>query len=273
MSAQQKASLFLLVTILSLSIFFHENHSSILSSKLAQRIGQQIWLNECGGKYEGLTTWNEGEEFASLGIGHFIWYPEGTTGPFKEMFPALLNFFKAHGVILPAWLTQVKGCPWHNREEFQQAIQQRELEELRQFLASHVDLQILFMTQRLEKSLSSMLKHSSRKNRSHIKYQFYRLMQTPAGLYALLDYLNFKGEGLVDKECYQGHRWGLLQVLEGLKGKQQGSEAVEEFVEMAKIVLATRVEHAPPERKEQRWIKGWCNRLETYRYFTFEDNF
>ncbi|PWU11360.1 MAG: hypothetical protein C5B47_00975, partial [Verrucomicrobia bacterium] len=36
-------------------------------------IGAQVWKNECAGTTSGLTSWNRGEDFASLGIGHFIW--------------------------------------------------------------------------------------------------------------------------------------------------------------------------------------------------------
>ena len=39
--------------------------------------GMKIWQNESGATVSGLTHWNEGEEFPSLGIGHFIWYPHG----------------------------------------------------------------------------------------------------------------------------------------------------------------------------------------------------
>ena len=39
--------------------------------------------------------WNPGEEFPSLGIGHFIWYPAGVDGPFIESFPRLLAFLSA----------------------------------------------------------------------------------------------------------------------------------------------------------------------------------
>jgi hypothetical protein len=46
-------------------------------------IGRKIWQNESGGTVEGLTAWNVGEEFPSLGIGHFIWYPAGFNGRFK----------------------------------------------------------------------------------------------------------------------------------------------------------------------------------------------
>src|SRR4051794_39519410 len=57
-----------------------------LSEGEAKRIGQKIWQNECNGTISGLTSWNAGEDFASLGIGHFIWYPEGRRGPFEESF-------------------------------------------------------------------------------------------------------------------------------------------------------------------------------------------
>jgi hypothetical protein len=46
-----------------------------------QRVGLRIWQNECAGSVAGLTSWNAGEDFASLGIGHFIWYPAGRRGP------------------------------------------------------------------------------------------------------------------------------------------------------------------------------------------------
>src|SRR6266404_3179051 len=58
----------------------------------ALRIGKKIWRNECGGSVAGLTSWNSGENFASLGIGHFIWYPKGVRGPFDESFPKLVEF-------------------------------------------------------------------------------------------------------------------------------------------------------------------------------------
>ena len=50
-------------------------------------LGNRIWKNECAGSVAGLVSWNDGEAFPSLGIGHFIWYPAGYTGPFDESFP------------------------------------------------------------------------------------------------------------------------------------------------------------------------------------------
>ncbi len=51
-----------------------------ISKNDIQRIGHLIWKNECGGAIEGLTYWVKGEPCASLGIGHFIWYPKNATG-------------------------------------------------------------------------------------------------------------------------------------------------------------------------------------------------
>src|ERR1700687_5714085 len=67
-----------------------------LSKAEALRIGKKIWQNKCDGTIAGLTSWNEGKNFASLGIGHFIWYPEGVRGPFEESFPKFLSFARDH---------------------------------------------------------------------------------------------------------------------------------------------------------------------------------
>ena len=86
-----------------------------LSDAQADKIGRRLWQNECGGTVSGLTSWNSGENFAPLGIGHFIWYPVGQSGPFEESFPPLLAYLKESGVALPVWLAESHGCPWPNR--------------------------------------------------------------------------------------------------------------------------------------------------------------
>lgn len=259
----------LVVCLVSAAEFYLHFYPPLdLSPDLIHRCGLQIWRNECGGKHERLIAWNEGEEFASLGVGHFIWYPENKNGIFKESFPQLLAFFKSQGVQLPEWLEQMKGCPWQTKEEFQQAKQSWEQQQLRQFLLEHINLQILFMAQRLQNTLQILLKHTHPSQHSHLIFQFHRLSHTPQGFYALLDYLNFKGEGVMRQEEYHGCGWGLLQVLELLKGTEMGQLAVEEFVESAKKILILRVENSPVERGEQRWLKGWHNRLDTYSHFS-----
>jgi hypothetical protein len=80
-----------------------------ISTADAQRIAHRVWENECGGTVEGLTSWNEGEQFASLGIGHFIWYPAGPQGPSEESFPRLLTFLAGNGAALPEMLEYSAG--------------------------------------------------------------------------------------------------------------------------------------------------------------------
>src|SRR5204863_6036271 len=81
------------------------------------RIGKKIWQNECNGTIAGLTSWNEGENFASLGIGHFIWYPKGVRGPFDESFPKFVSFAAARRVKLPEVVRTKGDCPWNSRAE------------------------------------------------------------------------------------------------------------------------------------------------------------
>ena len=233
-----------------------------LSAKDAQKIGRKIWQNECGGTVEGLTSWNSGEDFASLGIGHFIWYPPGKEGPFEESFPKLIAYYKSANVTLPAWLEKQKDCPWTTKAEFKAALNSREMKSLRQLLTSTVDIQTSFIVARLEAALPKMLAATDRK--SHVEKQFYRMAATPGGLYALIDYVNFKGEGTATGERYKGQGWGLLQVLEGMNGK---TRAVDDFSHSAKNTLSRRVKNSPPSRNEQRWLKGWHNRCDTYRQF------
>lgn len=258
-----------LVLITAMGTYLPSDHSIHLSSEEAQCMGKQIWHNECAGKRIGLTTWNEGEEFASLGIGHFIWYPEGGEKKvFKETFPSLLAFFRQQGVDLPDWLREARGCPWKTREEFRQSLQSPPMEELRQLLVDHIDLQVQFMVERLQRALPSLLKNLTMSQQEHIAYQFHRLAHHSHGLFVLLDYINFKGEGLSTHERYNGQGWGLLQVLEKMSGTASGRTTIEEFIESAQAILAHRVDNAPPERKEQRWLKGWHNRLDSYLRFS-----
>ena len=64
-----------------------------------ESIGHRVWQNECGGTREGLTSWNAGENFASLGIGHFIWYPRRRRAArLRRAFRKLLRFLEAQGV-------------------------------------------------------------------------------------------------------------------------------------------------------------------------------
>jgi hypothetical protein len=228
------------------------------------RIGKRIWQNECNGTVAGLTSWNAGENFASLGIGHFIWYPKDARGPFEESFPEFMSFIKNRQVDVPSWLQQTTACPWDSRAEFLREENSAQMRQLREFLAHTVDLQAQFLVERLHKSLPKMLAETDPAQRSHVEQAFDRVAATPAGCYALVDYVNFKGEGVLATERYAGQGWGLLQVLEGMSSETSGRSAAQSFADSAKKVLTRRVQNSPPGRGEARWLPGWLSRVSSY---------
>lgn len=231
-----------------------------LSDAQARAIGQKIWQNECAGSVRGLTSWNAGEEFPSLGIAHFIWYPKGVRAPFVESFPGLVDYLVDNGVAMPPWTRS--ACPWTTRREFLADLDGPRLKELRHILSRTVALQARYASTRLEESLPMMLKVAPPDQRDRIRHNFQRVAAQPMGPYALMDYVNFKGEGTSPRERYQGHGWGLLQVLARMN---PSGPALPAFREAAVGVLEERVKNSPPSRKESRWMNGWKNRIATYR--------
>ena len=230
-------------------------------------IAERVFANECAGRVSCLTTWNKGEEFASLGIGHFIWYPSGVAAKekrFSESFPALVHFLQAKGASTPAWLKTDAGCPWRDRASFETDLNGPELTELRAWLQQTMSIQADFMAERLTESLPRMLDAAPKELREHIDRQFRRVAASPMGMYALMDYVNFKGEGINPQERYAGRGWGLLQVLAMIQGDHAGVDAISAFAAAADTLLTQRVAHAPGARHEGRWLPGWRKRLQTY---------
>src|SRR6266436_8654780 len=226
---RRRLVLLLLITC-AIPLWPHISGAITLSHADVQRIGKKIWQNECNGTISGLTSWNQGEDFASLGIGHFIWYPKGRRGPFEESFPKVVSFISKRGAKLPTLLLRGvdQPCPWNSRAEFFRAQHTVEMNQLRQFLVDTIDLQAEFLIARLEGALPKMLAEAAPADRANVQQEFERVARTPQGCYALVDYVNFKGEGVLHTERYQGQGWGLLQVLETMHGTS-ATTAVDEF--------------------------------------------
>lgn len=218
----------------------------------------RIFANECGGKTAALVSWNEGEGFCSLGIGHFIWFPAHCTAPFHESFPDLVRFCAARGQELPVWFSGL--CPWPDRETFIASARSPRMDQLRRFLEDSRDLQAVFLIRRLEQTLP-LITAASRAPRLTGDV-IDRLAATPRGRYALVDYLNFKGSGLDPAERYAGYGWGLLQVIEEMDPDTEAP--CDAFARAAATVLRRRVDNAPPARHEQRWLPGWLHRVAGY---------
>ena len=243
----------------------------VLSGDLAKKIGQKIWLNETGGKIDAITSWSANEEFASLGIGHFIWFPVGKWLPFEESFPALLEFMRKKNVHLPAWLdqTQIPANPWTSRAEFRKNSNSPQMKELRQFLLDTVAEQTQFMVARAQGAMEKILKTTpDGTERKHIVIQFTRVIRASENFYPLIDYINFKGEGTnpneaaMNSETGRRQGWGLKQVLLKMNGDTSDPKAVRaQFADAAQFVLQQRVRNLPSNRVFE---VGWLRRIATY---------
>ncbi len=226
-------------------------------------IGRKIWQNECAGSVDGLTSWNGGEEFPSLGIGHFIWYPAGFKGRFEESWPSFVAYAQTSGAKMPAVALE-RHSPWNTKVEFQKDFKGARLSALRTWLAGNVGLQTDFIIARSRAALPKILAAAPATEKSRIAANYQKVATTAQGTYALIDYVNFKGDGTQVSERYNGYGWGLLQVLGGMKEVAVGAPAAVEFAASAKRILSRRIANSPPARGEKRWEEGWHNRCSSY---------
>lgn len=236
-------------------------------------IAARIYRNEARGQVQNLTHWGAGEDFPSLGIGHFIWFPAGVDAPFDESFPALVDYLEQEQGgcrTMPGWLAerhrQEFDAPWPDKATFDAALDSGEMQELRQWLGHTAPQQARFIVSsfverwnRLELPAGEM---------RALTELLQRMVEAPQGLFAVIDYVNFKGLGTNPRERYRGHGWGLLQVLRDVAVLRQPEDGpldlVRRFSDAAAGRLKNRAALAPPERDEGRWLPGWIRRVSRY---------
>ena len=150
------------IIFLSLLLVFSTLFSSSihLSQKDANYVAKKVWQNEGAGKDKYLVWWNKGEDFASVGIGHFIWFSKGHSERFREVFPMYVDFMAKKGEKLPSWLHANTAFPWKTKAEFFKAkkAKTRQYQELFNFLKRTMPQQAEFMAVRLSNALPQMLK-------------------------------------------------------------------------------------------------------------------
>ena len=257
----QPIRLHIFVSLLSVCVALQARAELDMAQK--HSIAERIYQNETGGNPDLLISWNTGENFLSLGIGHFIWFPKDLESPFTETFPALLQFFEAKNVALPEWLKNFRDCPWHSQAEFIQAKNTKAYAELRALIDNTFALQLEFILQRKRAALAKILAEvSDLEQKTLVRDRFSRLANTEKGLYALVDYVNFKGEGVAETERYKGQGWGLLQVLQNMQYPQL--DLHQSFTQACIEVLSLRVENSPQKQLEQKWLAGWKKRCQSY---------
>lgn len=204
--------------------------------------------------------WHLHEPFPYLGIGRFIWFPKEATFSYEEDFPSLLKFMQQNGHKLPEWLDGSFSCPWRTRQDFEQ--DQKKQQELKETLELGFELQIKFLVSHSFETFEKIVNSFDEKDRPLMEDKFKQLLQDPRGLYTLIDYCQFKGSGLSEKEFKNGYGFGLKQVMESIPSD---AVSIECFVKAAKDVLKNRVKNSNGD--DQKWLPGWMSRLDSYRNF------
>ena len=257
-----------------------------LESKISQQqlhqIGEVVYKNETNKKKELLTHWNSDEEFASMGIGHFIWFPHNWTARFKEVFPEVLQYIRQHlkpqdNIKVPAWLDvdHYVPLPWNTHAEFEQNKSSKKMTELNSFLAHPkiIELQAAYMVERANETLARVLESiraTHPKKYTHASEQLYWLTQSALGIQSPVDYVNFKGDGTDIKDSLPcGLQWGLKQVLLTMPASNSVNSAGHNFANAVIKTLSCRAHNELSHRKKdfiEKWLPVWIRRANnTYR--------
>lgn len=233
-----------------------------MSDAQLSKVAHQIFQNEAGGKREKLAYWSPNEDFPSLGIGHFIWFPPSASAARArfggDSFPPFLRFAVSEGAQLPPVLAKLGPnfvCPWPNRSSFEH-MAPSEREALVRFLDETKPLQIKHILQRFERARSAF---RADPHGTSALAKMEAVAASPAGAYPIVDYVNFKGEG----DRSNPFSWGLWNVLLQMKATS-AEQAHYAFADAAAVVLGQRVDRNP---KDRVFLKGWLNRIQTYRDF------
>ena len=143
-------------------------------------VADKIFKNETGGSINELVAWNDGENFPSLGIGHFTWFKaSGGRSGFGDSLPEMVAYYRKQGIKLPKILEENRFSPWQSKSELmaKKARGDKDIQELISFFDSTRDIQVMFIYERLKSSLDKMLNASS--NKENLKNQFNRMVETP----------------------------------------------------------------------------------------------
>ena len=89
-----------------------------LSKEQLLSVAEKIFQNETGGVRNNLVDWNDGENFPSLGIGHFTWFKaSGGRSGFGDSLPDMIAYYKQKGIELPKLLAESRYSPWKSKSE------------------------------------------------------------------------------------------------------------------------------------------------------------
>ena len=239
-------------------------HAGIrLSDAEAEAVGRKDRGRTSNATIDGLTHWNKGEDFASLGIGHFIWYKAGERGPFTESFPGLLDALAASRADLARLAPGQPPCPWSDRDAFFADFRGPRLNELRAILTDTIGVQARYAADRLRVGLAQNTRRRPGLGAPGAPGPL-RPRRLRAQRRVRADGLReLQGRGHQYRRALQRRRLGPAPGPQGMMDSASGQPSVKAFAESADAALAARGQQ-PAARDENRWLPGWRKRLLTY---------
>ena len=183
------------------------------AAEVKGKIARKIWQNGCSGTVRGLVSWNRGEAFPSLGIGHLFGSRPESGRSFEKVPPFVEFCRKRRGPTCLKWC--YGSAPWKTREELYQGGCPGGLpDRMRQWLSSSAS--------KCRRILSSTVlwrpwTASGTSPAAPVKWRPGTMSRgVGAQWHVCLDRLRQfqKGEGTNPTEQYCGQGWGLRQVLE-----------------------------------------------------------
>ena len=136
-------------------------------------------------------------------------FPRNNVQNIQNNFPYYV-FIKTKWSCFAHWLGRAvpKGAPWVCREQILKDM--LKVNEVRSLLASTIDLQIKFIIDQFKQQLPGIMEAAPSRYKSKIMYNTNLMLSFPQGSYALVDYLNLKGNGLSQTEELKGQRMGTI---------------------------------------------------------------
>jgi len=255
-------TIFFLVSLAVLALiayFYIEPREILVDKSEANSIGLKIAKNQGITHPTKQISWHIDNKYASLGIANFIWFPEIPVST-QPSFNGLLKYIsQTQG--LPVWLVDKDYPPWSSRQDYLSSKHDLFKRQLNDFLQKNIDTQtqylIIFLEARLPKMLDQI---KSPFAKMHLYENFYHIAMEKNGVYALIDYFVFQGDGIYASDRYRNQGWGLLQVLDNMKGKS--NNLLREFIYSANLLLTRRIANGSSEEEEQ--LANWRIRLNTY---------
>ena len=203
--------------------------------------------------------------FLYLGASEAIWYPAIPAGEkkFLEDWPTLRSELQKRGFSIPT--LALGPSPWRSGEELEadlanltkedsqiinpaERTRKRELEELLTFLKREdvIKVEYTLLIDRLERALDpqseTYLFANLPPGKGAIMEKNFRELASlqdslghPLGLYALVDYCNFKGEGIAAAEHYNTQAWGLSELLFEMEDLRSNRPLLEKYIDRLEL--------------------------------------